>query len=103
MKRPFCSTPTAHPGEPGLSHCAKMRSTFGFRGNGCAPAVLPAASTTDNVATLATRVVDVIRVFLALGTRQPFGMLGFPIRSTVGSGKHFVSPYGRPVASTPVG
>src|SRR6478672_13770747 len=62
MKRPSLSTPTAHPGESGLSHSAKMRSTFGLRGNCCAPADMPAVHSAHRVATKATRVVGTMGV-----------------------------------------
>src|SRR5439155_10905480 len=44
MNRPFWSTPSAQPGELGLSHSAKIRSTFGFGANRCAAADDPAVS-----------------------------------------------------------
>src|ERR671931_2139715 len=38
MNRPLWSTPSAHPGEVGLSHCAKILSTLGLGANCCARA-----------------------------------------------------------------
>src|SRR5437867_7374090 len=47
MNRPFCSTPSAQPGELGLSHSAKIRSTLAFGANRCAPAEDPAVTATS--------------------------------------------------------
>src|SRR5205823_11421870 len=92
MKWPFCNTPNAQPGDSDLSHSAKILSTFGFAGNCWAARAVP-------ISVGASTIVRQRRTEIPQG----LAMFGLPMISTVGRGKHVVLPYGRPVASTPLG